>query len=191
MGATEGKVFIFSAPSGGGKTTIVNRVLSANKNFSFSVSATTRPIRGHEQHGREYFFITVDEFKKRMAEGEFLESEEVYPGRFYGTLKTEVERMWKEGKCALFDVDVKGGVSIKKYYGANACSFFIEPPSLEVLRQRLTARGTDSAEEIERRLAKAGREMEFAPQFDHKILNDSLDRAVAEVQSIIDSFLKT
>lgn len=190
MANTAGRVFIFSAPSGGGKTTILNRVLAQRSDFSFSVSATTRPRRGQEVHGREYFFISPDEFKQRIEAGEFLEYEQVYEGRYYGTLKSEVDRITAAGKHALFDVDVKGGLSIKKFYGEQACSFFVQPPSLEVLRQRLTARGTDSAADIEKRLAKAGREMEFAPQFDHIIINDDLERAVAETFSIIDSFLQ-
>lgn len=184
----KGKVFIFSAPSGAGKTTIVRRLLATHPEFAFSVSATTRPARAHERHGVDYFFLSVEEFQARLEKGEFLEWEQVYPGRYYGTLVSEVERILAEGKSAVFDVDVKGGLSIKRHYEDGACAFFIQPPSLEELRRRLESRGTDSAADIETRLAKAAREMLDAPHFDHRIINDDLDRAVAEIDTIVQSF---
>ena len=190
MTVIKGKVIVFSAPSGAGKTTIVNKVITRHPDFSFSVSATTRPRRGNEVNGREYFFVTVDQFKDLVAAREFLEYQEVYPGRFYGTLITEVERIRREGKHPVFDVDVKGGINIKRYYGEEACSIFIEPPSLEALRERLIARGTESMEEINKRLSKAALELESAPEFDHVVINDDLDKAVAHAERIIQKFLK-
>lgn len=184
----QGKVFVFSAPSGAGKTTIVRRLLESHPEFAFSVSATTRAPRAHEQDGVDYFFLSVEEFQLRIEKGEFLEWEQVYPGRYYGTLVSEVDRILAQGKSAVFDVDVKGGISIKRHYGVGACAFFIQPPSLDELRRRLESRGTDSASDIETRLAKAARELQDAPYFDHIIVNDDLTRAVAEIDAIIQSF---
>ncbi len=184
-----GKVIIFSAPSGAGKSTIVNYLLSKNLGLKFSVSATCRPPRGQEQHGREYYFFTQDEFKKRIQRQEFLEWEEVYPGCFYGTLKSEVERIWSEGNTVLFDVDVVGGVNIKKKFGNQALSIFIQTPSINTLRERLIGRGTDSPDKIEQRLAKAAYEMTFAERFDTIIINDDLEKAKSEAERKVKEFL--
>ena len=161
-----GKVIIFSAPSGAGKSTIVNYLLEKGLGLEFSISATCRAPRGKEIHGKEYYFFTADEFRKRIENKEFLEWEEVYPGCYYGTLLSEIDRIWAKGHTVLFDVDVVGGLNIKKKFGDNALSIFIQPPSVEVLRQRLTGRGTDAPEKIEQRLAKAEYEMTFADKFD-------------------------
>ena len=156
------KVLIFSAPSGSGKSTVVNHLLSLHPELEFSISATSRAPRGEEKDGVEYYFIDVQEFRDRIARDEFVEYEEVYEGRFYGTLKEEVERIWAKGHVIIFDVDVKGGVNLKKYFGDKALSVFIQAPSVEVLRERLIGRGTDSMEEIEKRVAKAAEEMTYA-----------------------------
>lgn len=184
-----GKVIIFSAPSGAGKSTIVNYLLEKNLGLEFSVSATCRAPRGKEKHGREYYFFTVEEFRKRIADGEFLEYEEVYPGCYYGTLQKEVERIWTEGHTVLFDIDVVGGVNIKKKFGSDALSVFIQPPTIESLRQRLIVRGTDAPEKIEQRVAKAEYEMTFAKQFDTIIVNDCLEDAFAEAERKVRDFL--
>lgn len=184
------KVLIFSAPSGSGKSTIVNHILSLNPgSMEFSVSATSRPPRGEEQDGREYYFLTADEFRKYIAEDRFVEYEEVYEGRFYGTLKSECERIWAAGHVIIFDVDVKGGVSLKKYFGDAALSVFIKAPSVEVLRERLIKRGTDSPEAIEERVAKAEEEMTYQPQFDYVLVNDDLNTAYAESEKVVEDFL--
>ena len=184
------KVLIFSAPSGSGKSTIVNHILSLNPgSMEFSVSATSRPPRGEEQDGREYYFLTADEFRKYIAEDRFVEYEEVYEGRFYGTLKSECERIWAAGHVIIFDVDVKGGVSLKKYFGDAALSVFIKAPSVEVLRERLIKRGTDSPEAIEERVAKAEEEMSYQPQFDYVLVNDDLNTAYAESEKVVEDFL--
>ena len=184
------KVLIFSAPSGSGKSTIVNHILSLNpESMEFSVSATSRPPRGEEQDGREYYFLTADEFRKYIAEDRFVEYEEVYEGRFYGTLKSECERIWAAGHVIIYDVDVKGGVSLKKYFGAAALSVFIKAPSVEVLRERLIKRGTDSPEAIEERVAKAEEEMTYQPQFDYVLVNDDLNTAYAESEKVVEDFL--
>ena len=181
------KVLIFSAPSGSGKSTIVNHILSLNpESMEFSVSATSRPPRGD---GREYYFLTADEFRKYIAEDRFVEYEEVYEGRFYGTLKSECERIWAAGHVIIFDVDVKGGVSLKKYFGDAALSVFIKAPSVEVLRERLIKRGTDSPEAIEERVAKAEEEMTYQPQFDYVLVNDDLNTAYAESEKVVEDFL--
>ena len=181
---------IFSAPSGSGKSTIVNHILSLNpESMEFSVSATSRPPRGEEQDGREYYFLTADEFRKYIAEDRFVEYEEVYEGRFYGTLKSECERIWAAGHVIIFDVDVKGGVSLKKYFGDAALSVFIKAPSVEVLRERLIKRGTDSPEAIEERVAKAEEEMTYQPQFDYVLVNDDLNTAYAESEKVVEDFL--
>ena len=184
------KVLIFSAPSGSGKSTIVNHILGLYPgSMEFSVSATSRAPRGEEQDGREYYFLTTEEFRKMIAEDKFVEYEEVYEGRFYGTLKSECERIWAAGHVIIFDVDVKGGVNLKKYFGDAALSIFIQAPSVEVLRQRLVNRGTDSPEAIEERVAKAEEEMTYAPQFDYVLVNDALQTAYAESEKVVEDFL--
>lgn len=183
------KVLIFSAPSGSGKSTIVNHLLSLHPEVEFSVSATSRPVRGDEQNGIAYWFLSEDEFRKKIAEDAFVEYEEVYPGRFYGTLKSEVDRIWSKGHVIIFDVDVKGGVNLKKYFGDKALSVFIQAPSVEVLRDRLIKRGTDSMEDIQKRVDKASEEMGYADKFDHILVNDVLETAFAEAERIVDEFL--
>ena len=184
------KVLIFSAPSGSGKSTVVNHILVRRSDIEFSVSATSRPPRGEEQDGVEYFFYAADIFRLLVRDDKFVEYEEVYPDRFYGTLKSEVNRIWSRGHVIIFDVDVKGGVNLKKYFGDKALSIFIQAPSVEVLRERLVRRGTDSAEDIEKRVAKAAEEMTYAPQFDRILVNDDLATALAEAEAMVDAFLK-
>lgn len=186
-----GKLIIFSAPSGSGKSTIINYLLEEHPELklAFSISATSRPPRGKEQHGVEYFFLSPEEFRQRIDKGEFLEYEEVYPGRFYGTLKAQVEKQSEEGQNVLFDVDVKGGVNIKQYYGNRALSLFIQPPSIEALRSRLEKRGTETPEVINDRIARAEFELGFASQFDKVVINDDLEIAKAETLQIIKDFL--
>ena len=186
---TMNKVLIFSAPSGSGKSTVVNHILRGHKGIEFSVSATSRPPRGEEKDGVEYFFYSADIFRLLMRDDKFVEYEEVYPDRFYGTLKAEVNRIWARGNVIIFDVDVKGGVNLKKYFGDQALSVFIQAPSVEVLRDRLVKRGTDSAEDIEKRVAKAAEEMTYAPQFDKVLINDDLATALAEADAMVDAFL--
>ena len=187
----KGKVFIFSAPSGAGKSTVVNYLLGQYpQQFEFSVSATSRAPRGEEKDGVEYYFISAERFRELIAQDAFVEYEEVYEDRFYGTLKSEVERIWKEGKIIIFDVDVKGGVSLKKYFGNSARSVLIVPPSMEILEQRLRGRGTDSEEAITERLAKAHWELDFASgKFDRELVNDRLDNTFALARDIVDAFL--
>ncbi len=185
-----GKLIIFSAPSGSGKSTIINYLLTQNLNLSFSISATSRAPRGTEQNGVEYFFLTPEEFKQRIANDEFLEYEEVYKDRFYGTLKAQVEKQLAAGQNVIFDVDVVGGRNIKKFYGDRALSVFIQPPSLEELRKRLTGRGTDAPEVIESRLAKATFELSYAEKFDVVIVNDNLEKAQAEALKTIRDFIQ-
>ena len=184
------KVVIFSAPSGSGKSTIVNHILKRHPEMEFSVSATSRAPRGQEKNGVESHFFSVDEFRKMIAEDKFVEFEEVYAGSYYGTLKSEVQRIWDKGHVIIFDVDVKGGVNLKKYFGEKALSVFIQAPSVEELRKRLIARGTDSAEAIEKRVAKAAEEMTYADKFDSIIVNDDLQTAYNEADTLVDSFLK-
>ena len=183
------KLIIFSAPSGSGKSTIINYLLKQNLNLAFSISATSRTPRGTEQHGVEYFFLSPEEFRQRIANDEFLEYEEVYEDRFYGTLKAQVERQLDAGQNVVFDVDVVGGCNIKQFYGERALSIFIQPPSIEALRQRLEGRGTDTPEVIEDRLAKASYELTFAPKFDKVIVNDDLEKAQAETLEVLKEFL--
>ena len=178
-----GKLIIFSAPSGSGKSTIINYLLTQNLNLAFSISATSRPPRGTEQHGVEYFFLTPEEFRSRIENNEFLEYEEVYKDRYYGTLKEQVEKQLEAGQNVVFDVDVVGGCNIKKFYGERALSVFIQPPSVEEL-------GTDTPEVIESRIAKAEYELSFAPQFDCIIVNDNLETAKAETLKVIKEFLE-
>ena len=185
------KVIIFSAPSGAGKSTVVNHILGLHPEIEFSISATSRAPRGQEQHGVEYYFFSADEFRQMISEDKFVEYEEVYAGSFYGTLKSEVERIWAKGHVIIFDIDVQGGVNLKRIFGDQAFSVFIQAPSVEVLRERLVGRGTDTAEAIERRVAKAASEMEFAAgKFDHVLINDDLTKTFAEAERIIDEFLK-
>ena len=184
------KVIIFSAPSGSGKSTIVSHILKLHPEMEFSVSATSRAPRGQERNGIEYHFFTADEFRKMIAEDKFVEYEEVYAGSFYGTLKSEVQRIWDKGHVIIFDVDVKGGVNLKKYFGDKALSIFIQAPSVEELRKRLVARGTDSAEAIAKRVAKASEEMTYADKFDYILVNDDLQKAYAEAEKVVDDFLQ-
>ena len=187
----KGKLLVFSAPSGSGKTTLVNHLLSEIPDMAFSVSATTRQPRGNERNGVEYYFMSLEEFKQRVKNDEFLEWEEVYPGRCYGTLKAVVSAMQEEGKHVAFDVDVVGGTNIKKFYGDEALSVFIQAPSIEVLRERLVGRQTDSLEEIEKRLAKADWEMNFAKgKFDITIINDDLETAKADILEAVKNFIE-
>lgn len=191
-GQGEGRLLIFSAPSGSGKSTIVQWLMSQHPELrlAFSVSATTRAPRGTERNGVEYLFLSEQAFREKIAAGEFLEHEEVYPGRFYGTLKEQVETQCRRGDNVVFDVDVKGGCNIKQFYGDRALSIFIQPPSVEELRRRLVGRATDAPEVIEQRLAKASYELTFAPRFDHIVVNDNLAEAEAEAYGIVSEFLK-
>jgi guanylate kinase len=185
----EGKLFIFCAPSGSGKTTIVNYLMNQGLGLAFSISATSRSPRSGEKDGREYYFISPDEFLRRISINEFIEWEEVYPGQFYGTLRSELERIWGSGQHALFDLDVEGGINLKRLYGDRALSVFVMPPSLEVLGQRLRARGTEDEVSLARRLGKAGKEMDRAPEFDRVLVNDSLEIALREAKEIVTGFL--
>ena len=185
------KMIIFSAPSGSGKSTIINWLMAHPElHMAFSISCTSRQPRGTEQNGVEYFFLTPEEFKLRIDNDEFLEYEEVYTDRFYGTLKSQVRRQLDAGQNVVFDVDVKGGCNIKNYYGHEACSIFIQPPSIEALRSRLEHRGTDAPEVIEQRLARAQYELTFADKFDHVVINDNLEKAQQEAYDIITKFLE-
>ena len=184
-----GKLIIFSAPSGSGKSTIIQSLLNRNLNLSFSISATSRAPRGTEKNGVEYYFISPEEFRQRIANGEFLEYEEVYDGKYYGTLKSEVERILNSGRNVIFDVDVAGGLNIKKYYGDQALAIFIQPPSIEELKRRLNHRATDAPEVIASRIAKAEYELSFAPKFDRIIVNDILEKAQEEAYQTIRQFL--
>ncbi len=183
-----GKLIIFSAPSGSGKTTIVTELLKEFTNLEFSISATSRAPRGAEQNGREYHFLSADEFAQRVANDEFVEWEEVYAGTSYGTLRSEMERIWSKGHTIVFDVDVVGGIRLKSIFGDAACSIFIMPPSIEELRHRLVGRATDSAEVIEKRIAKASIEIARAAEFDHQVVNDDLEVAIEQCKNIITSF---
>jgi guanylate kinase len=185
------KLIIFSAPSGAGKSTLVRYLLAQGLDLRFSISATSRLPRGDEKNGVEYFFLTPAEFRKRIANNEFLEYEEVYADKFYGTLKSEVDRILEKGSNVVFDVDCIGGLNIKKYYGRQALSIFVMPPSVEVLRERLEKRGTDTPQVIENRLAKAEYEMSFAPQFDVVVCNDDFDRAKEETVKLVTQFIQS
>jgi len=185
-----GKVVIFSAPSGSGKTTVVNHLLDRFDCFAFSVSATSRPPRGAERDGEAYYFITADEFRHRIAAGDFVEYEEVYQGVFYGTLKSEVERIWAQDKVILFDVDVKGGVNLKRVFGDDALSVFVKAPSIKELRRRLENRGTDSPAFIDERVKKARIEMMYQPKFDYVLVNDDLATCLAEAERVVGEFLR-
>ncbi|MCQ2605811.1 MAG: guanylate kinase [Bacteroidales bacterium] len=187
---SENKMLILSAPSGSGKSTIIQYLLNKGLPLEFSISATTRAPRGTEQHGKEYYFYSVDEFKKKIANGEFVEYEEVYENRFYGTLKSECERIWAKNKVIVFDVDVAGGMRLKSLFGDKALSLFIQAPSVEVLRQRLEGRKTDSAEEIQKRIDKATYEMQFASKYDAIVINDKLETACNDAEQLLLNFLK-
>lgn len=184
------KLIILSAPSGSGKTTIMRRVTAAFPQLEFSISATSRAPRGEEKHGVEYYFLSPSEFREGVIANKFAEWEEVYDGCFYGTLRSEMERIWAAGHVIIFDVDVRGGVKLKELFGSCALSIFIMPPSVAVLRERLISRATDSAEAIDRRVAKAEEEIAFAQQFDITIVNDNLDVAVAEVEEVVSEFIR-
>ncbi len=187
-----GKLLIFSAPSGSGKSTIVNWLMQEHPELklAFSISCTTRAPRGTERNGVEYIFLTEEAFRQKIAEKDFLEYEEVYPGRFYGTLKSQVETQTAKGENVVFDVDVKGGCNIKQHYGARAMSIFVQPPSIDELRRRLIGRATDAPEVIEQRLAKASYELTFADKFDHIVVNDDLATAEAETLKLVQDFLR-
>ncbi len=186
----QGKLIIISAPSGSGKSTIIGRIMQDESlRLSFSVSATTRPRRGEEVNGVDYYYKTVDEFKQMIADGQLVEYQEVYEGRYYGTPKSEVERITGLGRNVVLDLDVLGGVNVKRMYGDRALSIFIQPPSVEVLRQRLIGRGTDSMEDIMARVNKAEFEISIGPQFDYTVINDDLETAVAEVHRLISDFV--
>lgn len=188
---SEAKLIIFSAPSGAGKSTIVNHLLKTGYDIEFSISATSRAPRGNEKNGIEYYFISPDEFRDKIAKDQFIEYEEVYKDCYYGTLRSEIERIGKNGKNIVFDVDVVGGLNIKRQYGERALLIFIAPPSIEVLRKRLTGRGTDASEMIDLRIAKAEYELSFAPHFDVTIVNDTLEVAQHEVEQVLNTFLST
>lgn len=187
-----GKAIIFSAPSGSGKTTIVKHLLENNPDLGFSISASTRDKRGRtEQNGKDYYFLTPAEFKQKIDKDEFVEWEEVYEGNFYGTLKSEIDRIWKEGKNVIFDVDVKGGLNLKKYFGDKGLAVFVKVPSMEVLKERLHDRGTETPESLSRRLFKAEFEMGFSDRFDVVLLNETLQKSLAEAQRLYDDFGKS
>jgi guanylate kinase len=185
----EGKLIIFSAPSGAGKTTIVQYLLGKFPQLEFSVSATTRKPRGDEKHGKDYYFISKEEFLHRIAKKQFVEFEEVYTGTFYGTLRTEIERIWSEGKTVIFDIDVEGGLHLKRKYDGQALAIFVQPPSLEVLIERLTGRGTDSPEKLQERFAKAEKELNYAPEFDIILKNHDLQTACGEAEELVRNFI--
>lgn len=188
----QGKLIIFSAPSGSGKSTIINKLMSEyGLQGRFSISATSRKPRGSEQDGVEYYFLTEEDFRRRISEGDFLEYEEVYSGCFYGTLRSEVDRTLDQGENVILDIDVQGGLNVKKIYGDRALTLFIQPPSIERLRERLERRGTDAPEVIERRLAKAETELSFAPMYDRIVVNDDLEEACHDAARVIEDFLST
>ena len=189
MSEHNGKLVIFSAPSGAGKSTLVNYLLPQFPQLSFSISATSRAPRGQEEHGKDYYFLSSEEFKVRVAQDELLEWEEVYSGTYYGTLRTEVERIWSRGKVVVFDIDVVGALNLKKQFSDRALALFVQAPSVEILEHRLRGRGTDSEEKIQQRVAKATIEMARAPEFDKVVINDNLDTAKAEALAILKDFL--
>lgn len=181
------KSIIFSAPSGSGKTTIVKHILQTFPNIKFSVSATTRPIRPGEADGKDYHFISIEDFKSKIEKGEFIEYEEVYPGLFYGTLKSEVQKIWNDGGIVIYDMDVVGGVNLKKQFGEESLSFFVKVPSIEELEERLRSRGTETEEKIQMRISKAKQEMEFENQFDITLINNNLENTLKITEEIIKS----
>ncbi|MDR1369555.1 MAG: guanylate kinase [Dysgonamonadaceae bacterium] len=186
-----GKLIIISAPSGSGKSTIISYVLSQGVNLQFSISATSRTPRGNERHGVEYYFLSGDDFRTKIRNGEFLEYEEVYPGLYYGTLKSEINRIFAEGKNVILDLDVVGGCNVRNYYGDKSLSIFIQPPSVNELKKRLEARGTDTPETIDKRVSKAKAEMEYASLFDKIIINDNLENAQQQTLLTVKNFLKS
>ena len=183
------KVIIFSAPSGSGKTTLVKHCLETFPELEFSISCTTRQPRGSEVHAVDYHFLTPDEFRQKISEDAFVEFEEVYTDKYYGTLKAEVEKIWNKGKVVIFDVDVKGGISLKKYFGEQALSIFIQPPSIEELERRLIGRNTDDAETIKTRVEKAEEELTYSVEFDKVVINDNLDEAKTNIETLIKNFI--
>ena len=185
----EGKLIIFSAPSGAGKTTIVHHLLSIIPQLEFSISATTRPARGDEEDGKDYYFISLAEFTHRIAKKQFVEFEEVYTATFYGTLRAEIERIWAKGKTVIFDIDVEGGLHLKRKYDGQALAIFVQPPSLEVLIERLTSRDTDSEEHLRERFAKAEKELKYAPLFDIILKNYDLETACKEAEILVKDFI--
>ena len=189
MSENNGKLVIFSAPSGAGKSTLVNYLLPQFPQLNFSISATSRAPRGQEVHGKDYYFLSSEEFQARVAKDELLEWEEVYAGTYYGTLRSEVERIWSEGKVVVFDIDVVGALNLKKQFGDRALALFVQAPSVEILEQRLRGRATDSEEKIQQRVAKATIEMARAPEFDQVVVNDDLETAKAEALAILKDFL--
>lgn len=186
----QGKLIIFSAPSGAGKTTIVHHLLTKFPELSFSISATTRELRGAETHEDDYYFISKEEFLHKVARQEFVEFEEVYNGTFYGTLRSEIERIWNDGKHVIFDIDVEGGIRLKRKYEEDALAIFVQPPSLEVLKERLSGRGTDSAEKLQERFIKAEKELTYADKFDVILKNYDLATACAEAEKLVGDFLR-
>ena len=183
------KLFIFTAPSGAGKTTIVKHLLQKYEGLAFSVSATTRQPRAHETHGKDYYFLSVEEWHQRIENGEFLEWEEVYENQYYGTLKSEVERLWALGKAVVFDIEVKGATNIKKYYGEQACAIFVKPPSPEILFERLRNRKTESEDSLRKRIARAAEELTYENTFDIVLLNDILEETLEQAEKIIEKYL--
>jgi len=190
MYKNQGKVLIFSAPSGSGKTTVVKHLLSVFPQLNFSISATTRAPRAGETHGKEYYFISQDEFERKIELGEFLEYEEVYAGLYYGTLHSEVERIWEQGKTVVFDVDVKGGLNIKKQLGKNALAVFLRPPSVEILMQRLRNRSTEVEHELQMRINKANEELSYESLYEVVIVNDILEKTLKESENIVRNFIE-
>lgn len=187
----QGKLLIFSAPSGSGKTTIVKHLLNTFTNIEFSISACSRTKRNGEIDGKDYYFLSVEEFKQRIANEEFVEWEEVYSGSYYGTLKSEIQRIWAKNNIVIFDVDVKGGVNLKKIFGENALSVFVMPPSIETLKQRLERRCTETPESLRKRVAKAAEEMTYCNQFDKILINDKLEESVSEAENLVRTFINS
>jgi guanylate kinase len=185
----KGKLLIFSAPSGSGKSTVVQHLMKQELGLAFSISATSRDPRPHEKEGIEYYFLSPEEFRDQVSKQAFVEWEEVYPGQYYGTLKSELERIWGKGQHALFDIDVMGGINLKRQYGDRAFSIFVKPPSMEELERRLRARETEDAQSLRKRLEKAEYEMQFAPEFDHILINNQLDTALKEAERVVKNFL--